>query len=282
MDAENKTDEASTVLPKRKYQKRKTESKISVRHYLNMNSEIYRPDGKYGKYAYPVYVQVIYRGKTYRFRTFLSLYSTKENFEKLKQDFKSELEAEATFFKEQISFSFIHTDEPFSNEVAGWNMTDIVETINKKIIDTSDDIYFLIESNLEALIKANPDNSHYKDKLYDMQTVYYALTSLIGDKLRVFDMEAFILACEVVFFEKEDIKKLKEEFVTEPNLIEFLFEKTYLHTTKNTVVGWRSGLTQMYIRSCYRGTENEQLCETYIARVDNLLVETKISNTKEF
>lgn len=276
MDAQQKADEGTLVLPKRKYQKRKTESKISVRHFLNPQVQVYNHLEEYGKYAHPLYVQTICRGKTNRFKSFLHLASNFESFDKLKQDYKTELEAEAIFFTDQIrSINFIHTDSPFSHEIAGWDMTDTVVKINTNIMKLIDDIYGSNIDKLKSFIQHNDGNEYYRSKLYDMTTVYNAL-DLFNRNLRSLDVKAIIPAVEIILFDKEEIKLLKQEFVTDPDFIEFLFDDTSLHTdsAKNTVTGWKSGLTQVYIRSWYRRKNDAHLCdlcERYITSVNNLL-----------
>lgn len=271
MDAQQKADEGSLVLPKRKYQKRKTESKISVRHYLNTRIITYQ---KKSGYTHPLYVQVVYKGKTNNFKSFLHFTSSVENFDKLQQDYRYELESEVNFFREQIRISGnIISDLRFSAEINGWDMRDIVDEIRKYIGNLLWKIYDLNVSNLELKIKQNESDKEYKRILRNMEVICAAID------FHSVKYNELLCALEVLFIDNEDIRKLKTDFFDEPNFLEILFDNTNLHTTQNTVVGWKAGLTQMYIRSHYRGSEYEHLCEKYITSVDSLLAQEDLNVT---
>lgn len=68
----------TTTTPKRKYQKHKTEGKITVKHYLDVKL---KPSIHEGKEYYPVYVRVTAKAQAAQFKSTTNIIATQNDFD---------------------------------------------------------------------------------------------------------------------------------------------------------------------------------------------------------
>lgn len=262
MDVEKNTDDVSTVLPKRKYQKHSTESKISVRHYLNTKLK-----GQFnmGGVYYPIYVQVIYQSKTYYAKSFINFKSTEEDFESFKRAFKHDFDSEIDFYKENFkqNGSVPQQVSKLKLPVSKSEMmyTFVCSCLYKEIKEVFSEIRIGLNNKFD-----NDDNLIEKtSKLEELGSI----ERIIDWKK---DPEDLIEGLANIYNNNLRFQKLKYDFVRKPGYFELLFNLSEVKRNWESVGGWQAGFTQSWTRRQYKGTDLEELCEDYINNINNLLL----------
>ncbi|MVM39508.1 hypothetical protein GO730_21095 [Spirosoma sp. HMF3257] len=256
--------------PKRKYQKHKTESKISVRHYLNTKVKGKEGDGKI---YYPLYIQIIHKGKVNYAKSLLNTEATVEDFELFKQTRLQDLLEEIEFLISRIRSLSHEMGENFTLKYIFGSDEEIyypiMECLKSEIFDA---VMFTDEKAKSALvdeltglpIKGDQDDKQYIEKIASISPLSEAIN---------WDTNPEYILDGVVRMIKDNSKllELKNDFLKEVDFHALLFNRDLHSNSEITLGSWQIGYAQVRLRRMYKGTPNERICEEYIDSIDKLL-----------
>jgi hypothetical protein len=256
--------------PKQKYGKRKTESKISVRHYLNTKIK----GKKFGeKIYYPIYIQIIHRGKVNFAKSLLNAESTIEEFELFKTTHREDLNDEILIITDKISQLSSELHEKFTlknivgdNEFIYYPIIECLKTELKKAIlplDTKAKKSIIDPVTGEPLVE-DLNSAEYLERLFQCSVLKYTI-----DWENAF--EEILEGLLIISHSNQKLLELKHDFVKDVTFFDLLLNPSLHSQSEITLGSWQIGYAQTRLRRLYKDTDKAEMCEEYIESLTHLL-----------
>ena len=257
-------------VAKRKYKKHKTESKISVRHYLN--TKVKGKKGN-GTIYFPLYIQITHKGKVNYVKSFLNTESTIENFDSFKRYRNQDLQEEIDFLTTRISTLSQELGENFTlKNLTGSNeniYTLIVRCLKSEIFDAvmlsdKEAKDSIIDEKTGLPLVEDSNSREYIEKIAEVSPLRHAIN---------WDENPEEVLSGIIRLTKEIPKllELKKDFLKDIHFFDLLFSSELHSNAEITLGSWQVGYAQAKLQRIYKDTDKEQMCKEYIENIDSLL-----------